>query len=167
MMSVGPIESIPPLSNAELAAMAPLCSVFRRFLKSKNLKYTPERADVLDAVIEREGMFDVDELLIDLRKRGHRASRATVYRTIRLLQEAGIITQTLFDPKLSRYRLVYGKEPRDYIVCVRTGAVIEFTDNRLSKLRDQICREHGWQPVAHRFQIYAICPDGSKRPAEA
>ena len=143
----------------DIAAMAPLCSVFRRFLKSKNLKYTPERADVLDAVIEREGMFDVDDLQAEMRQRGHRASRATVYRTIRLLQEAGIITQTLFDPKLSHYRLVYGKEPRDYMVCVRTGNVIEFTDERLVKLREEICKEHGWKPVAHRFQIYAVSPE--------
>jgi len=143
-----------------ITAMAPLCSVFRRFLKSKNLKYTPERADVLDAVIEREGMFDVDDLLDEMRGRGHRASRATVYRTIRLLQEAGIITQTLFDPKLSHYRLVYGKEPRDYMVCVKTGDVIEFTDERLAKLRDQICKDHGWDPIAHRFQIYAVSPGG-------
>jgi Fur family ferric uptake transcriptional regulator len=145
----------------EMAAMAPLCSVFRRFLKSKSLKYTPERADVLDAVIEREGMFDVDDLLAEMRTRGHRASRATVYRTIRLLQEAGIITQTLFDPKLSHYRLVYGKEPRDYMVCVRTGKVIEFTDEKLVKLREEICKEHGWEPVAHRFQIYAVSPQGA------
>lgn len=155
-----------PGSEQDITAMAPLCSVFRRFLKSKNLKYTPERADVLDAVIEREGMFDVDDLLAEMRRRGHRASRATVYRTIRLLQEAGIITQTLFDPKLSHYRLVYGKEPCDYMVCVRTGNVIEFTDERLAKLREEICKEHGWDPVAHRFQIYAVSPDGREEGDE-
>jgi Fur family ferric uptake transcriptional regulator len=159
-MELGHTDHFPaPAPPTEFAAMAPLCSVFRRFLKSKNLKYTPERADVLDAVIEREGMFDVDELLLVLRERGHRASRATVYRTIRLLQEAGIITQTLFDPKLSRYRLAYGKEPRDYMVCVRTGEVIEFTDERLARLRNQICKDHGWDPVAHRFQIYGVRPE--------
>lgn len=162
-MELGHTESFPlPSANSDITSMAPLCAVFRRFLKSQNLKYTPERADVLDAVIEREGMFDVDDLLIEMRKRGHRASRATVYRTIRLLQEAGIITQTLFDPKLSHYRLVYGKEPRDYMVCVRTGNVIEFTDERLAKLRDQICKDQGWDPVAHRFQIYAVSPAGKK-----
>jgi len=52
-----------PALSAESAAMAPLCAVFRRFLKSKDLKYTPERADILNAIIERDGVFEVEQLL--------------------------------------------------------------------------------------------------------
>ena len=142
-------------------AMAPLCSVFRRSLKAQNLKYTPERAAILDAIIERDSVFEADDLIQDLRERGFRVSKATVYRTIKLLQEAGIITQALFDSRQSYYRLIYGKEPRDYIVCMKTGRVIEFTDPELVRVRERICREHGWDPVAHRFQIYAISPEGA------
>jgi Fur family ferric uptake transcriptional regulator len=143
--------------------MAPLCSIFRRHLKSKNLKYTPERADVLDAIIERDGLFEAEELLIEMRSRGHRVSKATIYRTIKLLQEAGIITQALFDSRQAHYQLIYGKQPRDYMVCVKTGRHIEFTDAELSTIRDRICRAHGWEPVGHRFQIYGLSPEGRKR----
>ena len=83
--------------------MAPLCSVFRRYLKSQGLKYTTERADVLDAIIARDGLFEAEELLLELRKRGQRVSKATTYRTINLLQNAGIIVQALFDSKQSHY----------------------------------------------------------------
>lgn len=137
--------------------MAPLCAIFRRHLKAQGLKYTPERADVLNAIIERDGVFEADELLMAMRQRGHRVSKATIYRTIRLLQDAGIITQALFDPKQSHYQLIYGKAPRDFMVCMRTGARIEFTSPELVALRDRICREHGWAPIGHRFQIYADC----------
>ena len=140
--------------------MAPLCAVFRRYLKSRRLKYTPERADILNAIIERDSIFEVEELLADMRTRGHRVSKATVYRTIKLLQEAGIITQALFDSKLTHYQLIYGKAPCDYMVCMKTGRCIEFTAGELKELRDRICREHGWEAVAHRFQIYAISPEG-------
>ena len=141
--------------------MAPLCSVFRRFLKTRQLKYTPERADVLDAVIAWNDVFEVEELMTDMRRRGYRASKATIYRTIKLLQEAGIITQALFDSKQSHYQLIYGKAPRDYMVCMKTGKYLEFTDDELVALRNRICSEHGWAPVGHRFQIYAISPEGT------
>ncbi len=143
--------------------MAPLCAVFRRYLKSLNLKYTPERADILNAIIELDGVFEVEQLLADLHSDGNRVSKATVYRTIKLLQEAGIITQALFDAKQSHYQLIYGKAPRDYMVCMETGRSIEFAAPQLAELSQRICAEHGWQPIGHRFQIYALSPEGRRR----
>ena len=140
--------------------MAPLCSVFRRYLRSQNLKYTPERADILNAIIECDDVFEVDQLLMEMRRRGHRVSKATIYRTVKLLQDAGIITQALFDSKQAHYQLIYGKAARDYIVCMKTGKYIEFSDDELVALRNRICQAHGWDPVGHRFQIYAISPEG-------
>ena len=142
--------------------MAPLCAVFRRFLKSKDLKYTPERADILNAIIERDGVFEVEQLISDMRRRGHNASKATTYRTIKLLQEAGIITQALFDARQSHYQLIYGRQPRDYIVCMKSGRHIEFACDDLVALREHLCRQHGWEPIGHRFQIYALSPEGRR-----
>ncbi len=147
-------------ADPQIVVMTPLCSVFRRYLKSQNLKYTPERADILEAIIERDSVFEVEDLMSQMRKRDDGVSTATVYRTIKLLQEAGIITQALFDAKQTHYQLIYGKQPRDYMVCMKTGKHIEFSDNELAAIRDRICNEHGWQPISHRFQIYAISPEG-------
>ena len=157
-------NSLPPLpapGTDEATAMVPLCAVFRRYLKSQNLKYTPERADILNAIIERDSIFEVEELLADMRQRGYRASKATAYRTIKLLLEAGIITQALFDAKQSHYQLIYGKAPRDYMLCMKTGKWVEFSDDELTRLREKICQEHGWSAVGHRFQIYGISPEGA------
>jgi len=150
----------PPPEGSQLMVMAPLCSVFRRYLRSQNLKYTPERADVLNAIIECDDVFEVDQLLMEMRRRGHHVSKATIYRTVKLLQDAGIITQALFDSKQAHYQLIYGKAARDYIVCMKTGKYIEFSDDELVALRNRICEAHGWDPVGHRFQIYAISPEG-------
>jgi Fur family ferric uptake transcriptional regulator len=141
--------------------MAPLCSVFRRFLKSKGLKYTTERADVLDAIIARDGLFEAEELLLEMRTRGHRVSKATTYRTISLLLDAGIIVQALFDSKQAHYQLIYGKEPRDHMVCMKTGRLVEFQSPELTALRNRICKELGWTAIGHRFQIYAVSPGAS------
>ena len=139
--------------------MVPLCSVFRRFLRSRSLKYTAERADVLQAIIEHDDLFEAEELLLNMRSRGHRVSKATIYRTLRLLQEAGIITQALFDAKQAHFQLIYGREPRDSMLCMRTGKAIDFQSKELAELRDRICHELGWSPVGHRFQIYALAPE--------
>ena len=150
----------PPPAGSQFMVMAPLCSVFRRYLRSQNLKYTPERADVLNAIIESDDVFEVDQLLMEMRRLGHRVSKATIYRTVKLLQAAGIITQALFDSKQAHYQLIYGKAARDYIVCMKTGKYIEFSDDELVALRNRICQAHGWDPVGHRFQIYAVSPEG-------
>ena len=141
---------------------APLCSVFRRYLRSQNLKYTPERADILGAIIDCDDVFEVDQLLMEMRNRGHRVSKATIYRTVKLLQAAGIITQALFDSKQAHYQLIYGKAARDYMVCMKTGEHLEFSQDELVELRNRICRMYGWNPVGHRFQIYAISPEGQE-----
>ncbi len=153
------MDNPPESSRQDLPQlMAPICSVFRRYLKSKGLKYTPERAQILDAIIDRDNVFEVEELLLDMRGSNHRVSKATIYRTISLLVEAGIITQALFDSKQAHYRLIYGLEPRDHMVCMRTGRLVEFSNREITELRDKICRELGWEPTGHRFQIYALSP---------
>ncbi|MHC4908293.1 MAG: Fur family transcriptional regulator [Planctomycetota bacterium] len=156
-----PEASLPEVELDE-ASMAPLCSVFRRFLKSQNLKYTPERADLLNAIIERDGVFEAEELLLEARKRGNQVSKATIYRTIKLLQDAGIITQALFDSRQAHYRLIYGRSPQDYLYCMKTGRSVEFSNDELVALRNRICEELGWEPVGHRFQIYAISPEAAE-----
>ncbi len=154
------LTPLPQHGLTESEIMAPLCSVFRRFLKSQDLKYTPERAEILNAIIERDGVFEAEELLLEMRQRGEQVSKATVYRTIKLLQDAGIITQALFDSKQAHYQLIYGKAPRDFMVCMKTGRSVQFSSRELTALRDKICRELGWEPVGHRFQIYALSPEG-------
>ena len=161
-MDLSPISKSSDALSPEAAAMAPLCAVFRRYLKSQNLKYTPERADILNAIIERDDVFEAEELLMEMRQRGYRVSKATIYRTVKLLQEAGIITQALFDSRQAHYQLIYGKAPRDYMVCMKTGRHIQFTDQQLGALRDRICEQHGWKAIGHRFLIYAISPEGQR-----
>lgn len=117
---------------------------------------------MLDAIIARDGLFEAEELLLELRRRGHRVSKATTYRTIHLLQDAGIIVQALFDSKQAHYQLIYGKEPRDHMVCMKTGRLVEFQSGELTQLRDRICKQLGWTPIGHRFQIYAVSPEGQQ-----
>ena len=75
----------------------PLCALFRRHLRDVGLKYTPERARTLDAAFHIGRAFEVEELMHELSSRGGGASKATVYRTVRLMVDAGVLEQILID----------------------------------------------------------------------
>jgi len=151
-------------AEAASLAVAPLCSIFRRHLRSLGLKYTPERAGVLDAVTEREQPFEVEELLADLDRQGRGISKATVYRTVKLLQEAGLIIPLVLDGRQTHYQLVHGGTARDVLVCMRSGKVIEFEDQALAELSQRIAAAFGWEAVSHRLQIFGVAPPEDKSP---
>jgi Fur family ferric uptake transcriptional regulator len=141
--------------DGDLEIIEPLCAVFRRKLKSVGLKYTPERAQILDAIIRMDDVFQADELLERMRKSTFRVSKATIYRTIRLLAEAGIIQQVLFDAEQSHYQLAYGKRSTGLLVRVDTKEIMPIDVPELTAVRDRICRERGLRPEGHRLVIYA------------
>src|SRR5438067_4228142 len=129
----------------------PVCAIFRRYLHTEKLKFTPERDMMLDAVLRKNGLFEPEQLVDNLKQLGHRVSRATVYRTLSHLQDAGILKQVFFDNKQSYYEVIAGRQQNDYLICVETGQVIEFNSERLRALRDEICKQHGFDPLSHRF----------------
>jgi len=152
-----PLEPLPDdaRTRAEDEALAPLCAVFRRRLRAEGLKYTPERAHILDAIIGMEGLFEAEQLLEAMRSTNDRVSKATIYRTIKLLQDAGIIQRVLIDGDNAYYQLVYGTRPHDLLIRVDTGEIEAIELPELMEIRDRICRERGLSPEGHRFQIYA------------
>lgn len=166
-MSEGPhiLPNIPKMSSSnqrQAMPYEPVCAIFRRYLHTEKLKFTPERAMILDAVLRKSGLFEPEQLANDLRQLGHRASRATVYRTLTHLQDAGILKQVFFDNKRSYYEVIVSGQTNDYLICVQTGKVVEFNSKKLQALRDEICREHGFDPISHRFHIFGLSPEGKK-----
>jgi Fur family ferric uptake transcriptional regulator len=158
------IPQAPPRQQSP--TFEPVCAIFRRYLHGQKLKFTPERAMILDAVLRRDGLFEPEQLVADLKNLGHRASRATVYRTLAHLQDAGVLKQVFFDNKQSYYEVIAGRQTYDYLICVQTGKVIEFSSEKLRKLRDAICREHGFEPLSHQFHIFGVSKEAKNGSAE-
>ncbi len=113
---------------------------------------------ILDAVLRQTGLFEAEHLVGELRRLGHAVSRATAYRTLAHLQDAGILKQVFFDNKQSYYEVIAGRQTYDYLICVATGRVIEFNSDKLRALRDEICREHGFSTLSHQFHIFGLSP---------
>ena len=144
----------------------PMCAIFRRYLKRQGLKFTQERAMILDAVLDKPGVFEADELLQEMRDAGHRVSKATIYRTLKHLREANIINEVLIDPRQAHYELSFGREPKGHLVCVETNQIIEFSTRDLVELREKVAREHGFEPLSHRFIIYGVSPEAQQSEEE-
>lgn len=133
---------------------------FTEYLRNKKHRITPERFEVLNAVIAYEGHFDADELYLDMKSSRSKVSRATVYNTLDKLLACGIISRYRFGEKLARYELVFGREPHHHIICRACGKIEEFSDKRVERLaRDaaETMRYHLQDQVLHIFGLCHQC----------
>ncbi len=151
--------ALEPIKNnadapSQLDIIEPLCAVFRRALKAEGLKYTPERAMILDTIIAFDGLFEADQLLDALKDKGHSVSKATVYRTLKLLESCSIIQQVLFDRDQSHYQLTVGNTGNTLLINIDTGEVESVQVPGLLELRDKICAARGLKPQGHKLQIF-------------
>ena len=136
---------------------------FRSYLKERGLSLTSARRALLARIVSLRGHFDADELHDALKKRGEPLSAATIYRTLPLFVQSGIIRETLRARGRSRYEPAWGQEHHDHLQCISCGAVIEFKDDSLERLQDRVCRRHGFRPVEHRLGIRGFCADCERK----
>lgn len=140
----------------------PACSIFRRYLKRAGAKFTPERAKILDAVMVKERVFEADELFLEMRENGLRVSKATIYRTLKHLLDARIISEVLIDTKQSHYQLNLGSHARAHLVCDKSNRMVELDIPELKDICDRVCEEHGFDPLNYHFVIYGVCGDADE-----
>jgi len=134
---------------------------FREFLEIRGDKLTEPRRIIVRHVFDSHKHFDADELVADLRAAGRRASRATVYRTLRLLVEAGLLRELRLTNRTA-YEHDYGYPSHDHLHCSSCNRIVEFDNEEIRRLRDAISREHGFRPAGHRFVITGLCPECSR-----
>lgn len=134
---------------------------FTDYLKKNSLKITRERRLILKELIFANSHLDAEELLIRLRKKNERVSRATIYRTFDLLTKADLIARSDLGHNHFHYEKSIGKERHDHMICNATGTVIEFSDKRLDALLEEICEAHGFTMENRTLQIFGTVKDGS------
>ena len=138
--------------------------LFSAYLEQNQLKYTPERQRVLREVFSLHNHFEADELYFKLRKKGsNRISRATIYRTLPLLEESGLIRRVVFIDKHTHYEHVYGHMHHEHLICLTCGNVIEFYKKSLEDTLEEVVRENEFHSLAHKLEITGYCKDCSKQ----
>ena len=130
---------------------------FREFLEIRSEKLTEPRRILVRHIFDSHKHFDADELVADLRAAGRQVSRATVYRTLRLLVDAGLLRELRLTNRTA-YEHDFGYPSHDHLHCSECNRVIEFRNDEIRRLREVISTEHGFHASAHRFVITGICP---------
>jgi Fur family ferric uptake transcriptional regulator len=131
--------------------------IFRNYLKVGSFRITPERFDVLDAAIEYEGHFGADDLYIILKNSKSKVSRATVYNTLELLGQCNLLRKRNFGDNLNRYESNFKRKTHDHLICIKCGKIIEFSDERISKIPHEISDKFGFDFGSYSFNIFAQC----------
>lgn len=130
-------------------------SSFRSFLEKKGLRCTSARLAILRVALSSKGHFEADDLFIHLR--GKRISRASVYRTLSLLVEAGIVRKTPCDVMQARYEPMATMGDHDHLVCLRCGRIIEFHDEGIESIKERVAHEHRFELLTHRLILSGYC----------
>lgn len=130
---------------------------FLNFLAAKRLKLTRQRQAVVDEIFSDSGHFEAEELVERLKISRTRVSRATVYRTLELLRECQLVEKLDFGTPRSFYEHVPPGEHHDHLICTRCGNVIEFHNDRLEALQQEICSNFGFQDSHHSLRIFGLC----------
>jgi Fur family ferric uptake transcriptional regulator len=132
-------------------------SIFRLYLQKQGMRFTPERHSILKEISSRSSHFEVEDLVQQLRSKGEKVSTASVYRTIPLLIDAGIIIKNPCDQMQARLEPVLGHEHHDHLVCIKCKKIVEFRDDEIEKLQETVAKNHGFLMEGHRLVISGYC----------
>jgi Fur family ferric uptake transcriptional regulator len=130
---------------------------FTKYLKSGKYRITPERFVILESVMNHDGHFDADELFLQMKNTGQKVSRATVYNTLDLLQDCGLISKYRFGENHSRYELAFGRPHHHHLICLECGDIIEFVNDRIENVQKEVCEENSFVAQTSTLQIFGIC----------
>ncbi|MDY0213769.1 MAG: Fur family transcriptional regulator [Desulfuromonadaceae bacterium] len=135
--------------------------MFENFLEEHCLKATQQRRSVYAEILAMNEHFDVDSLLLRLKQKGQSISKATIYRTLQLLMEFGLLRRVQLAP--DGMDAVYAACPEgcaiDNLVCTECGRTLQFSKESVCDLCEDIALQHGFTLSSHCLNIFAICPE--------
>ena len=122
---------------------------------SKGVKLTEQRKIIARVMSESDDHPDVDELYKRVSKIDSKISIATVYRTVKLFEESGILTKHEFKGGKARYETL-NESHHDHLIDIKTGEIIEFVDDEIEKLQEKVAEKYGYKLVDHKLELYGI-----------
>jgi Fur family ferric uptake transcriptional regulator len=137
---------------------------FMTFLEGKQLRVTAQRRAIIETVFETEEHFTAEQLLDWSRQRDKSVSRATVYRTLPLLTESGLVREMDFGKDYKFYDPNYAAHPNhNHIICQDCDKIVEFESDKIARIEDEISHKLGFLVKTQRLQITASCEEFKKR----
>ncbi len=131
-----------------------------RYLEDHGLKHTRQRDLILDVFLEKTGHTTFEELYQRAREQASNIGYTTVYRTMKLLCEAGLASEHHFDDGITRYEIAH--EHHDHLVCIGCGKIVEFECEMIEATQLEIAKRYKFQVLRHRHELYGHCEQCQK-----
>jgi Fur family transcriptional regulator, ferric uptake regulator len=139
---------------------------FREYLASrpKTQRFTGQQRDMVRYIFSKHNHFDADQLIDQMKHEGIHVSRATIYRTLNKLVDAGLLRRLNIGTR-TYYEHDYGYPQHDHLYCQKCGKMIEFQSPDLERLLRDVCRQHQFQFQGHSFVIRGVCTECNRARA--
>src|SRR5262245_26928268 len=137
--------------------------VLNAYLLEKGLKRSGQREVILEALEKSKKHLSVDDIFALVHNRHPDIGRATVYRTIRVLQDAGLVSELALDGR-SRFEIEWKREHHDHFICEGCGSIFEFVNDDIERLQDESAAKIEFTITRHKHQIFGMCKDCKRNP---
>lgn len=149
--------AILPLGNEFMLAVAEALEILSDYLAKSKLKMTAQRRVVIEAFFDPERAHEhptAEELYLRVRQRDSRIGYATVYRSLKLLTDAGLANPSRFGDNQTRYEPESPGEHHDHFICADCGAIMEFEDERIERLQEEVAARLGFKLTDHKMVLF-------------
>ena len=127
------------------------------FLKEQGFKLTAQRREAVAQALSRHRHFSAEELYEELKKRQAGISRATVYRTLRLLAEHDLLEVHDFDRGYRLYESRLGRHHHDHLICLKCRRIVEFENEAIEKEQEKVALRRHFKILSHSHKVYGLC----------
>jgi len=131
--------------------------ILGRYLKSNGLLYSRQREQVLDIFLKTEKHPTINDLYELVRKKNSKIGLATVYRSMKVICDAGLARETDFGDGARRYEHKYKHQHHHHLVCIKCGRIVEIASPRLEQIQRQLAKKHDFAVSRDTMKIFGIC----------
>jgi len=136
---------------------------FEAYLRERGLRVTRPRMEILELAWSTHRHFSAEELWGWVRERSSTTSRATVYRTLALLVEGGFLAPLDDRSGQMLYEHILGHSHHDHMICLGCGRILEFRNEAIEELQEEVAREHGFHLTGHTLTLEGYCRSCARR----